>query len=96
MIKTTQELKEQVHKIGLKRWNIHECSMCGYSCGYVIQGDEVSYDAGCNCSFNPPQPREWEDLTRAFNQNQPENNPNFKGKHPEAYEGHYRVWQFDQ
>lgn len=94
MIKTTQELKEQAEKIGLKRWNIHTCSMCGYSCGYIIEGDEVFYDAGCGCLYNPPQPRTWGDLTSAFNRNQPENNPDFKGEHPEAYEEHYKSWQF--
>jgi len=41
MLKTKEELKQQAEKIGLKRWNIWDCSMCGYKCGYVIQGEMV-------------------------------------------------------
>ena len=93
-MKTKEQLKEQAEKIGLKKWEINNCSGCGYSCGYIINGNEVAYDAGCGCTWNPPEPRSWEDLTETFNRNQPENNPDFKGKHPEAYEEHYAVWQF--
>jgi hypothetical protein len=95
-MKTKEELKEQAEKIGLSFWKIHTCSMCGYDCGYVIQGENVGYDSGCDCTYGRGgiQQRSWEELTEAFNRNQPENNPNFKGKHPEAYEKHYAVWKF--
>ena len=93
MIKTSQELKEQAGKIGLTFWKVHECSMCGYQCGYIFNGDNVSYDAGCGCIYQPPHPRSWEDLAETFNMNQPERNPDFKAKNPESYEKHYKVWQ---
>lgn len=38
-------------------WKLHNCSMCGYPCGYMVnlekkEGDvEVLYDNGCDCGF---------------------------------------------
>ena len=53
----------------LARWSIHDCSMCGYRCGYIINlkprpGEAtVLYDAGCRCGagFNIT-PRTFEDM----------------------------------
>lgn len=76
MLKTVEELKEQAQKIGLTRYPVHNCSMCGYPCGYNIHGDNVEYDSGCDCvTYQNIQPRSWEELTKTYNMNQPENNP---------------------
>ena len=52
-MKTTEQLKEQAKKIGLKRWKVHNCSMCDYPCGYIIRGEEVFYDPGCGTNYRP-------------------------------------------
>ena len=52
--------------------------MCGYQCGYNIDGENVEYDAGCACVMNPPETRSWDELTRTYNMNQPENNQDIK------------------
>ncbi len=33
------------------KWNIHNCSICNYPCGYVFCPDHerVAYDSGCDC-----------------------------------------------
>jgi hypothetical protein len=65
MIKTKEELKEQAEKIGLKKWKIHNCSMCDYPCGYIIGNTEVWY----------------EHLTESYNMNQPEKNPKISAEY---------------
>lgn len=75
MLKTKEELKTQAEKIGLRRWIIHNCSMCGYPCGYIINGGDVKYDCGCDCvGYTDIQQRNWDDLAENYNRNQPEKN----------------------
>lgn len=44
-------------------WNVHNCSLCGYPCGYIInveprEGEgEVFYDSGCDCTCGGPNYR---------------------------------------
>ena len=94
MLKTAQELKEQAQKIGLRFWLINICSMCGYRCGYVIDGDNVGYDSGCDCGFGhePLQLRSWEELAEQYNRNQPENNPKISKEYLDKTEA---VWKFN-
>jgi hypothetical protein len=75
MIRTADELKQQAQAIGLVFYPVHRCSMCSYQCGYIITGDGVLYDAGCDCLYRPPEPRDWDHLAYTYNMNQPENNP---------------------
>lgn len=96
MKKTPEELKNQVKLKGINKWTVHNCSMCGYPCGYVFRGEDVFYDPGCDCVFGEEKQRSWENLAEEFNRNQPENNPDFAGKHPEAYSEYYKVWDFTQ
>lgn len=94
MIKTIEELKAQAAKIGLGFYPVHNCSMCGYPCGYIIEGDRVAYDSGCDCtSYSNVQPRDWQDLARTYNMNQPENNPKIS---QEFLEKLNLIWQFEQ
>ena len=76
MIKTVEELKRQANKIKLTFYPVHNCSLCGYRCGYIINGDKVSYDSGCYCvKYMYIEERSWKDLAETYNINQPENNP---------------------
>jgi hypothetical protein len=93
MIKSPEELKEQATKIGLHRWRVHNCSMCGYPCGYEIHDNEVFYDSGCDCvSYSNIQPRSWEDLANSYNMNQPENNPDISQKYLDELND---IWKFE-
>ena len=68
-MRTPLEFKEQSNKHGITYWKIHNCSMCGYECGFHIDGDSVGYDNGCHCtrkSLNISS-REWEDVAEQYN-----------------------------
>jgi hypothetical protein len=92
MLKTPQQLKEQAEKIGLSFWLTHNCSMCGYPCGYIIKGDKVFYDSGCDCvNYTDVQERDWEDLAYSYNMNQPENNPDIKQEYLNKLN---EIWKF--
>lgn len=80
MLRSVEEFKQAAKDNGIKEWRIHNCSMCGYPCGYLINGDVVYYDAGCDCVWRPPRESSWEDLADHYNRNQPENNPLAEGK----------------
>lgn len=65
---TRARLEAFVLKSGLKKWDIHDCSLCGYACGYRFVPDEqgrtvdVYYDSGCHCLRAPQRPRTWDDV----------------------------------
>ena len=93
MIKTKEELKLQAEKIGLEKWTVHTCSMCGYPCGYLIKGEEVFYDSGCFCVGRVDiEKRSWDDLAKTYNMNQPERNPKISQEYLDELE---KVWQFN-
>lgn len=92
MIKTVEELKAQAKLKGITRYFVHDCSMCGYPCGYIIKGDTVSYDSGCLCvDYIAVRPSDWEDLAHSYNLNQPENNPEIKQSFLDELN---EIWQF--
>jgi len=45
--------EHQIKLRRIKRWDIHNCSICNYLCGFVFEIIEdrvnVYYDAGCYC-----------------------------------------------
>lgn len=97
-MKTVEDFKKAAKERNITRWNIHECSMCGYACGYVIRGDNVGYDNGCNCVWGGIRPSSWQELTNAYNMNagaldrkEREKNPLFK----ESVEADDKYWGFD-
>lgn len=93
MIKTAQELQDQAKAINLDFYPVRECSICGYMCGYVIEGDAVGYDCGCDCvPYQNVKPRLWKELAQTYNLNQPENNPNISQAYLDKLNS---VWQFD-
>ena len=94
MIKTIEELKKQASEKNITFYPVHECSICGYMCGYIISGEDVKYDSGCGCgciNYSNIKKRNWEELAETYNRNQPENNPNIK---KEFLEELNKVWQF--
>lgn len=74
MSRTAEEFRAQAKERGITKWVVHHCSICNYECGYVIQGDDVFYDSGCNCvRMTPLQRRSWEDLAFFYNIQKNEN-----------------------
>jgi hypothetical protein len=60
-------VEDQVNALREKlgdRIDIHDCTICGFWCGYVFVGDRVFYDNECACSSysHPPEPRELQEL----------------------------------
>jgi len=47
---TTQEILDFCKENNINKIPIHNCSMCGYECGYVLHGEEILYDTGCDCT----------------------------------------------
>ncbi len=92
MLKTAEELKDQAQKIGLNFYPVHNCTMCNYTCGYLIDRGNVSYDSGCDCTRRyVVEPRNWEDLANTYNMNQPENNPEIGSHHLDELN---KTWKF--
>ena len=51
------------------KWTIHDCSMCGFPCGYLVNLEvkpgevEVAYDSGCDCRYGHNySSRSWEEM----------------------------------
>ena len=75
-MKTIQDFQQKAKEKDIKFVPIHKCSICGYQCGYVIEGDNVGYDSGCDCTYNGGgiQRRSWQEIADDYNRNQRENN----------------------
>lgn len=92
MIKSADELKAQAALKGITFWPVHDCSICGYTCGYYLYLEKPYYDSGCNCVYSQNlDPRSWEDVAYTYNLNQPENNPQIR---PEFLKTLNLTWQF--
>lgn len=67
-MRTAEEFKQAAQTHNITSWNIRDCSLCGYPLSYYFDGDNVSYDSGCDCiSFSNIQPRSWEDVAEHYN-----------------------------
>jgi hypothetical protein len=91
--KQLSDFRQAIEDNGIKRWNIHNCSMCGYACGYVINSpDDIWYDSGCDCSYGALRPSSLVDIADHYNRNQPIENPRIKQK---ALDKMNKFWGFD-
>jgi hypothetical protein len=96
MIRTADELKQQAIKNHIDFWPVHNCSICGYACGYYFENnhEDVFYDAGCDCvNYSNVQKRSWENLADNYNLNQPENNPKIKQEYLDELN---KIWKFEE
>lgn len=51
----------------------HRCALCGYQTGYDIDGDVVTFDAGCDCTGRySTRPSSFADIAETFNIQKPE------------------------
>lgn len=52
-MKAAEDFREALLIKNINFWNVHDCSLCGYKCGYLFFEDkthEVLYDQGCDCT----------------------------------------------
>lgn len=60
-------LKKQIIDKRIKKWNVHDCSICNYKCGFIFdtcKQDNVTllYDCGCYCLYQPPRTASFEQV----------------------------------
>ncbi len=88
---TANEVKELIQTNNITFINIHSCSMCNYPCGYIIEGDNLSYDSGCYCVRSPsgPHPRTFADLANNHNMQSNElyNGKSWRQRYLDAFSG---------
>lgn len=67
-MKTADDFKQAVEDRGITKWPVHDCSICGYPCGYIFQEGLVGYDSGCDCvNYTNIQLRSYEDVAEFYN-----------------------------
>ena len=85
-MKTADDFKQQAKLHNIIRWNVHDCSICGYRCGYIIEGDQVYYDSGCDCvTYSDIKQRNFDDIAGLYNMQ----------KNPDIIERFNEFWHFD-
>lgn len=50
---TPEEITFEQFKSAIKKNNyfhIRNCSICGYPCGFLYDGEQLCYDSGCDCT----------------------------------------------
>ncbi len=68
--RTPEEFKEAAKRIKPRRWHMHDCSICGYQCGYIFEDNPelVFYDSGCKCvMYRTVRPSSWESVANHYN-----------------------------
>lgn len=62
------KIYEKILTTGKTRFQVHNCSMCEYPCGYIILKGQVYYDSGCHCVMhaNDYQVRDWDDIYNLY------------------------------
>lgn len=67
---SADQIKAAVEAAKRKFWKLHNCSMCGYPCGYHFrESGAVEYDAGCDCvNYGPAiTTRDYADVAAQIN-----------------------------
>ncbi len=86
-MKTGDDFRKAAEEKNISKWNIHDCSICGYLCGFVFSGDHqhVAYDSGCDCTGREHyQHRIWESVAQHYNLQ----------SHPEVIKEMNKFWGF--
>ena len=68
MSRTAEEFAVAAAERQISRWNIHDCSICNYPCGFVFDDGVVGYDPGCDCTGRYwLEARTWDDVAQQYN-----------------------------
>lgn len=83
---TESLIEQQIIKLGITKWNIHNCPFCNYKCGYLFEVDSgrilVKYDNGCYCYSCMPKSRS---LQRVIRHIEMQSNPEVIQKYREFF-----------
>lgn len=68
-MKSPDDFARAVSERQLSRFNLRDCSMCGYPVGYVFGAGRIAIDTGCDCVTYGPviTETEWESLADHYN-----------------------------
>jgi hypothetical protein len=55
-------LSKQITKI-----DHHRCSLCNHMVYYLVIGGELFFNPGCDCKWEDPEPRDWQDAANFIN-----------------------------
>ena len=67
-MRKAEHFKNQVIEKDISFWNVHNCSLCQYECGFHFPNGDVSYDNGCYCTDGQNlRPSNWEDVAGQYN-----------------------------
>jgi hypothetical protein len=66
---TGEEVRQAMATANINAVDLRKCSLCGYQLQYLRDSDgALFFDPGCDCgSWNPPEPRSYEDIARLIN-----------------------------
>lgn len=65
---TADEIKQSCRKHKIERADVRQCSICHAWIGYVITGDNIAFDGGCDCtSYGGWSSRTWHDAADFVN-----------------------------
>lgn len=69
-MKSGEDFRKSAIENNIHHWPVHNCSMCGYECGFLFdyRGYPVVYDAGCDCTRQyVKHERSWDDVAEQYN-----------------------------
>jgi hypothetical protein len=65
---TGEEVKKACLAAGITNIDHHNCSMCGYMTRYFVEGEDLFFDAGCDCTRRQVcSRRSWQDAADWIN-----------------------------
>lgn len=62
-----EDFKKSAEKNNITEWRMHDCSLCGYKCGFKFIDEKVFYDNGCYCVMMSPRLCSWESVANHYN-----------------------------
>ena len=64
---TADQVRDAMIAAQIDRVEHHDCSICGYSCAYFRQDDQLYFDPGCRCSSGSVRLSSWQDAADWIN-----------------------------
>lgn len=64
---TAEQIRDAMIAADITYVSHHECGCCGSMVSYTRIDKQLFFNPGCDCSWTPPQPREWQDAAEWIN-----------------------------
>lgn len=64
---TGDQVRAAALAAGLTYVQHHECGCCGAWVAHSIHGENLFFEPGCDCSWSPPEPRDWQSVADEIN-----------------------------